>query len=162
MPHYNSLNKQKFQVFLSEYTLDSFGESFLRAYPMNISLDSTDVPKDSPIQLDTTALSYFFWGMEYHYGSSKPVDILFHIKKLENFKIRGTDDTLSTDGDIGIDFFVHTSNTTKEKAISISVDKVALNFTANLVGNSSDLRFNFKNAGIRDVIINNITFGEDK
>lgn len=68
MPSYNSNSTQAFQLFLSDYTLDSFGTSFLRAFPVNISLESKNVMPESPIQLDTTSLSYFFWGMEYHYG----------------------------------------------------------------------------------------------
>ena len=91
MPYHDDGAPAKFQVFLSNYFLDSMSETFLKVKELHFWTKSSEIPASFPIQLTTTGLNLFFPGLEDHYGPNLPVDIEYKLEKAGDFQMKEHD-----------------------------------------------------------------------
>ena len=64
MPYHDDAAKSEFQLFLSNYVVDSAAATFLETQGLHFWTYAKDVPKNFLIQLTTSGLNMFFPGME--------------------------------------------------------------------------------------------------
>ena len=133
MPQHDDQSPSKFQFFLSNYVVDSIFYSYLRVHDIHFWTKSSDVTKTFPIQLDTTQLNFFFPGLKKHYGIDLPVDIEYKVQSAQNFDVKENDKTMGFDGDLAVKFWVNMENGTKDCAVDIVLEKVAVAFSALIV-----------------------------
>jgi len=88
MPFHDGTSSSKLQAYVSNYLATSLGTAFIDTTGFNFWTNSTMIPADFPMQLDTDFLDIFFPGMQAHYGAGKKVDVEYTIQKLENLVIR--------------------------------------------------------------------------
>lgn len=74
---------------------------------MHLWTKSDKVPKDFPIQLNTSSIGEFLPGLVQKYGENKLIDIEYKLDKVGNFSIHKDDSTLSFDGSVSVNFWVH-------------------------------------------------------
>ncbi len=66
---------QEIQVYLSQYSIDTALYSLFVSDMLKATVDSEDIPEDSPIQLDTSMLDTLIPGFVEKYGKHMPVDM---------------------------------------------------------------------------------------
>jgi len=75
LPWTDDDNNSGFQLFISDYTMDSATDAFFKATSLPFLIKSSYVPSSFPYQLTTSTLDYALPGIEMHYGADLPVDI---------------------------------------------------------------------------------------
>lgn len=73
MPNHDDDSAAKFQVFVSNYLMDSLLFSYVDVYKPSFVTKPSDIPAKSPIQLNTSSLDKFFPGLEKKYGPNLPM-----------------------------------------------------------------------------------------
>lgn len=134
LPIKDDTKPEKFQAFVSAYTLDSLTSSFLEVSKIEGWLLADYLPDSSPVQLTTTLLDLALPGIEDYYGADRPVDLFAKVKTLGNFEITEADSMLSGNTGINLEFWVHLDDGSKESAITIFADKT--NFAFNVLVDS--------------------------
>lgn len=71
--------------FVSDYTIDSLAQSFVKTSPYDFWIQNSDVPSASPFKLDTTDLTVFFPNLALHYGIGLPMSMKININEMKNF-----------------------------------------------------------------------------
>ena len=119
MPYSDSEIQSKFQVFITNYTINSLGGLFLKVHPINFMVYGTDEPEF----LKTEQIGSIIPQILDKYGKGHFIDVESNMLKLSDFKIRENDNTISCLVDVDIDFWVETnqtnSTTGKDKMLSI-------------------------------------------
>jgi len=159
VPMADAGSSSKFQCFISNYLADSLGASYLQTNEVHFWTRPKDMPKSSPVQLDTTSLGNFFPGMEAHYGAGKPVDIEYKLERLGNFSMRENDSTLSFTGDLALKFWVETSDTDKDVAVDLTLQGMRFNFTVLVKPGTTALQMNVGSASLAGLHVESTTFG---
>ena len=80
------------------------------------------IPKDFPLQLNTSTLDILFPGLADHYGPDHTVDIEFGIYKVENTRSRANDKTIKFDADLGLKFWVNDVNGTHQGEVAVDAE----------------------------------------
>ena len=88
--------------------MESLSYTFLETNEIHFWTHSDRVPKTFPIQLNTSSIGRFLPGLVKKYGENKPIDIEYRLDKVGNFSIRKNDDTVSFDGSVSVNLWVHT------------------------------------------------------
>jgi len=73
IPEFDPLGKE-IQVIISEFSIKTILNTLHKSDRLKFNLKSMDVPKDSPIQLNTTSLNVFLPGLTRVYGRDKLVE----------------------------------------------------------------------------------------
>lgn len=159
MPEIDTSSAAKFQSFVSTYMLESLSSTFLETNEIHFWTKSTDVPKDFPIQLNTTSLGAFIPGLVQKYGDNKPIDIEYNLEKVGNFSIRKDDSTLSFDGSVNLKFWVETEPTKSEDAMTLTMTTNHFNFTIQIPKDSLNVTIDIKQVELGNIEITS-TFGD--
>ena len=94
MPVHKLTEAAKLQTHVSSYTLESLGKTFLTESGFSFWLHHQQLPKTSPLQLDTSFIDIFFPGMYAKYNL-KPVDVDFKFVTFDDLTMKEGDQTLS-------------------------------------------------------------------
>jgi len=133
MPVHKLTEAAKLQAHVSSYLLESLGKTFLTESGFSFWAHHDILPKSSPLQLDTSFMDIFFPGMFAKYNL-KPVDVEFTFLSFDNLTMKEGDQTMSFKTDLAAQFWVLTSNTTKELAVEIELHKMFFDFQAIIDG----------------------------
>ena len=125
MPYYDSTRSEKYQAFLSSYTIDGFFSSFLEVEGIHGFVNSTMIPSSVPFALTTTTVNLLLPGISKHYGADVPVDVRFNVTSLGDFAVSEADEEMSGSTSLTLEFWV-----TDELAASLSLNGVDFKFTA--------------------------------
>jgi hypothetical protein len=85
MPYHLSTHIDKFQTYISAYTIDSFFSSWLEVAAIKGWIRSDEVPAKAPFDITTTSLNVLLPGIMSYYGAGLPVDIHFDVISLGQF-----------------------------------------------------------------------------
>lgn len=85
MPYYDSTRSEKYQAFVSAYSIDGFFNSLIEVAGIHGWFNSTMVPSFVPFNLTTDSVEILLPGITKTYGSGMPVDVRFNVTKLGNF-----------------------------------------------------------------------------
>ncbi len=85
LPYHLSTNIEKFQTYISSYTINSFFSSFLEVAGIKGWIRSASIPEKVPLQLTTTTLNVLLPGIMSYYGAGQPVDVYFDVYSLGSF-----------------------------------------------------------------------------
>ena len=85
MPYRMDTNAGGFQMYVSDFTIDSLFNSMLEEETLGGWFLSTEVPATASWQLTTGFLNKFLPGLSSTYGPDQPCDIHFQITSLSNF-----------------------------------------------------------------------------
>lgn len=160
MPLFDSASPSKFQAYVSTYLLESLSYTFLQTSEIHLWTRSTQVPKDFPIQLNTSSIGKFLPGLVQKYGDNKPIDIEYKLDKVGNFSIRQDDSTLSFDGSVSVNFWVHTDANETDKALDLEINSNHFNFTVKIPTDSLNVTIDVKQLAIGDLLMNYSSFGQ--
>jgi hypothetical protein len=69
LPYHLSTNIEKFQTYISSYTINSFFSSFLEVAGIKGWIRSASIPEKVPLQLTTTTLNVLLPGIMSYYGA---------------------------------------------------------------------------------------------
>ena len=158
MPYKDAGVSSKFQAFVSDFTLDSFADAFLKTNAFAIWTNHGDVPADSPLQLNTTVIDCFLPGIMSHYGKDKPIDVQYTLSKLYDFNAKENSPSMSFNADIDVLFHVETGTNQREVAIDLTLSKLYFDFTAIIEGMA--LKPNIESASLGAIVIKSSTFGD--
>lgn len=86
MPDYDE-NGKSIQMFLSEYSIDTAINTLYESNLFEVTINPEDIPKDSPIQLNTSYLSILISGLSDYYGTNRPVRIYARVSEIPKFEI---------------------------------------------------------------------------
>jgi len=86
IPDYDPLGKS-IQMFLSEYSIETAINTLYETHLLDITINPEDVPKESPIQLNTSSLSILITGLSDYYGKDKKVKIYTNVTEIPTFEI---------------------------------------------------------------------------
>ena len=158
MPYKDPAVSSEFQAFVSDFTLDSFADAFLKTNTFSIWTNHGDVPADSPLQLNTTVIDCFLPGIMAHYGRDKPMDVEYTLSKLHNFNAKENSPSMSFNADIDVLFYVETAANQKEVAIELTLSELYFDFTAIIDGMA--LKPNIESASLGAILVKSSTFGD--
>lgn len=82
MPYHLDSHREKFQNYISAYTIDSFFSSLLEVTELKGMVPYDAGPKD----ITTSDLNVLLPGIVSHYGADVPVDVFVQIWSLGNFQ----------------------------------------------------------------------------
>jgi len=109
MPEHDASSPSKFQVYLSTYLLESLSATTLKTNTIDFWTHSSSIPKDFPIQLNTSFLGEIIPGLLKKYGPNKTVDLEYQLDKVGNFSVKQANETISLDGSVSVKFWVNTA-----------------------------------------------------
>jgi hypothetical protein len=158
MPYHDASIPSEFQVYISNYLLDSLATSYLTEKGFSFWTKSKDVPASFPIQLTTTGLNGFFPGLEAFYGPNLPVDVQYSLESLKGFTSAEQDQTLSFHSDMAVKFWVEQANQTTSMAVNFTMEDFFFNFTALI--DVMEMRFNVTECTLAGITVNSTTFGK--
>lgn len=121
MPLHDDASPSKFQAFVSTYLMESLSYTFLETNEIHIWTPSTIIPKDFPIQLNTSSIGIFMPSLLQKYGADKLIDVEYQLDKVGNFSVFQDNDTFAFDGSITIKLWVNTEPGQKEKAMDLKL-----------------------------------------
>lgn len=125
MPYKLDTQSGGFQMFVSDFTVDSIFHSMLEEESLGGWFLSTEVPATAGWQLDTGFLNKFLPGLSATYGPDQPCDIHFQITELGDFVSSEVNQNVALVGDIVLQVWVHTVEGTKVEACSLLLQQVA-------------------------------------
>lgn len=160
MPLHDATSGSKFQAFISTYVLESLSYSFLATNEIHLWTHSDVVPKDFPIQLNTSSIGQFLPGLIQKYGENKPIDIEYRLDKVGNFSVHQDDETFSFDGSVSVNFWVITEPGQKEKALDLSLNSNHFNATVLIPTDSLNVTVNVKQVALGGITLNYTSVGE--
>lgn len=105
MPYYDSSKPDKYQAYVSAYSIDGFFNSFIEVFGINGWVNSTSVPSEIPVKLNTDTVNILLPGMSKHYGTA-PVDIRFNVTSLGGFEVSEANENMSGLMSIDMQFWV--------------------------------------------------------
>jgi hypothetical protein len=77
LPYHSSAHIEKYQAYVSSYTIDSFFSSWLEVGTIKGWFNEADLPAWAPFDMTTTTLNAFLPGIMSYYGAGRPVDVHF-------------------------------------------------------------------------------------
>ena len=95
MPYYDSTRSEKYQAFVSAYSIDGFFSSLLEVEGIHGWFNSTMVPDWSPVTLTTDTINLLMPGIVSHYGAGLPVDVHFNVISLGSFGVSEANEEMS-------------------------------------------------------------------
>lgn len=157
MPYHMTTHIEKYQAYVSSYSIDAFMSSFLEVAAIKGWVNNADLPEKVPFDMTTTTLNAFLPGIMSYYGAGLPVDVHFQVFELGNFDSQEANDIMSGETTLELEFWVETVAGTKEKAASIRLIDTEFAFSALI--NDMTLALNLSKVNIDSVTILSCTFG---
>jgi len=114
---------EKFQAFVSTYTIDTAFSSFLELYPLEGTVPA------SITGLTTSELNIAFAGISDYYGDI-PVDVSFKFNSIGKFDIQEAEEIMTAFLDVTIDLVVKKADGTSELAVSFDANSTNFSFNA--------------------------------
>jgi len=87
LPGHNTTRNQKFQAYVSSYSIDSFFQSWVEVGTVAAWFNASYIPANDTVQLTTGALDELLPGIADYYGADLPVNIYFNIVNFGNIGI---------------------------------------------------------------------------
>lgn len=100
MPMWNSTKSEKFQSYISSYSIDSLFQSWIEVGEIEAWFYASYIPASSSVQLTTTTLNGLLPGIEAYYGPNVPVDIFFNVTRAGHVVITEDDQELQGEMDV--------------------------------------------------------------
>ena len=119
MPYYSSSNSEKYQAYLSTYSIDGFFSSFIEVVGIHAWVNSTQIPV-----LTTDTIDILLPGIKKHYGSNVPVDIHYNVTKLGQFSVSEANEEMGGVASLTLEFWVENADGTKEMAADLSLEDI--------------------------------------
>lgn len=85
MPYHLDTCPSKFQMYVSNYFVDTMFHTFMNMLDLYFWARSSNLPSDAPLNLTTSGLEMVFPGMVQLYGPDVPVDMKVTLLQAENF-----------------------------------------------------------------------------
>ena len=120
MPYYSASNSEKYQAYLSTYSIDGFFSSFIEVAGIHAWVNSTQIPV-----LTTDTIDILLPGIKKHYGSGMPVDIHYNVTQLGQFSVSEANEEMGGVASLALEFWVENADGTKEMAADLSLDDIA-------------------------------------
>ena len=156
MPYYDTSRSEKYQAYVSAYSMDGFFSSLIEVVGIHGWANSTEIPSAIPIKLTTDTIDLLLPGIKEHYGSGLPVDVRFNVTQLGDFQVSEANEEMGGTTTLTLEFWVE-QETGTEMAAELSLNSVAFSFTA-LVDNM-DVSLDITHLNIDSVEVLSDTFG---
>lgn len=130
MPYWDTNRPQQFQAYVSSYTVDSFFSSWLQVGAIGGWFNSTMVPANATVQLDTTTVDELMPGLADYYGQHLPMDIHFKVLGVGNIGIY--EENQEMDGEVTLEtqWWVNQADGTRVMAAQVTLKNSVFGFTA--------------------------------
>ena len=90
MPYFNSSYPEKYQAYVSAYSIDGFFNSMIEVIGIKGWVNATEIPASVPLTLDTKTVNILLPGIEDYYGDI-PINVQFNVTKFGNFSVSEAD-----------------------------------------------------------------------
>lgn len=124
MPSHTSDHLDKFQTFLSAYTINSFCHSLTEV------MDVKGWARASKTQMTTTKVNALLPGIMSYYGAGQPVDIFFQIYQLGDFESFADNQEMQGLATLEMQFWVTTTSGDLEYAAGLNLKDTKFAFIA--------------------------------
>jgi hypothetical protein len=128
MPVYDTSRPEKFQAYVSAYSVDSFLSSWSEVGSIDFWFNATEVPANATANLTTTTLNILMPGIADAYGEGLPCDVKFHILNFGNIEITADNQEIFTNVDLTMQFYVETA-TGLEYAAEVTLTNANFGYT---------------------------------
>lgn len=109
--------KEHIGLLISNYSLASLAKQ--QFIGLVGKTNSSDLPEDDDIQLDTSSLDFFLPGMAEKYGDDVPVEVSYKVLDVSDIFINGTNESVSSKVDLQMQFVVK-----GDVAIDLTLEKM--------------------------------------
>jgi len=157
MPYYDSTKSEKYQAYVSAYSIDGFFNSLIEVVGIHGWVNSTSVPASIPVQLNTDTVDLLLPGIKKHYGSGVPVDVRFNVTSLGNFQVSEANEEMSGTTTLALEFWVEPEGAATEMAADLTLNDIDFKFTA--LVNNMDVSLNITKLNIDTIDVISDTFG---
>lgn len=157
MPYHDIYKSQKYQAFVSAYSIDGFFGSFLEVVGINGKVDQSILPPEAAAFLTTGTINLLLPGIADYYGSEQPVEVDFNVTKLGGFEVSQANVEMSGATSLDLLFYVTKTDGTKELACNLELNDIAFKFTALI--NNMDVSLNITKVQVGSVNVVEDTFG---
>lgn len=104
MPYHDIYKQEKYQAYVSAYSIDGFFSSFLEIF--GIAGNTNMFPEQVTSVLTTSTLDILLPGIKDYYGEGQPVEIDFNVTKLGDFGVSQSDVLMSGQLSLELLFYV--------------------------------------------------------
>lgn len=156
MPYYDSSQPEKYQAYVSAYSIDGFFNSLIEVEGIRGWFNATEVPDWAPVELTTSTINLLLPGIQKKYGD-RPVDVKFNVTSLGNFQVSEANEEMSGTTSLNLQFWVELEDGSVEMAADLQLEDTDFSFTA-LVNNMA-VSLNITKVNIDKVVVNSDTFG---
>lgn len=157
MPYYNSTRPEKYQAYVSAYSMDGFFQSLISVVGIHGFVNSTMIPASVPLNLTTDTVNLLLPGIVKQYGSGLPVDVRFNVTSLGNFGVSEANQEMSGTTSLTLEFWVEQVSGVTEMAAELSLNDIDFQFTA--LVDDMDVTLNIDKVNIDSVDVVSDTFG---
>ena len=156
MPYYDSDRSEKYQAFVSAYSIDGFFSSMIEVVGIHAWVNSTFAAQFVELPMDTDTVNILLPGIVDVYGSGRPVDVRFNVTSLGQFGVSEANEEMSGLLSMTLEYWVEEADGSVEMACELGLNDVNFKFTALVENMDVALNITHIDIGSVDLLVDNI------